>query len=56
MSKNYTRTKYLGKVSELSEFLRDIHPDDVIAVTQNVGYTVVYKSSNPLYWKHEKEK
>lgn len=54
MVKQHILTDYCAGIKELSVFLKRIHPDDIIAITQRVGYTVVYKSNSEFSWKYRR--
>jgi len=56
MSKHHLLTEYCSGIGDLSSFLENIHPDDIISITQKYGYTVVYKSNSPYSWKYSKHK
>ena len=54
MSKDHILVKYCSRISELSDFLSGIHPDDIISITQTHGFTVVYKSNSRIHWEYVK--
>lgn len=54
MSKEHILVKYCSRISELSDFLSGIHPDDIISITQTHGFTVIYKSNSRLHWEYTK--
>ncbi|MET3505439.1 hypothetical protein ABMB67_001528 [Halalkalibacter oceani] len=40
----YIHTKYCCDISDLRDFLRKLHSEELVTVTQEVGYTVIWKS------------
>lgn len=47
----YIHTKYCPKISDLSDFLRTLYPQQIVAITERVGYTVVWKSNKEYSWQ-----
>lgn len=56
MERNHVLVKYCSEIIELSRFLKKIHPDDIIAITERYGYTVVYKSNSEYVGDYKKER
>lgn len=54
MSKDHILVKYCRDIRELSDFLKGVHPDDIITITQKHGFTIIYKSNSRLHWEYVK--
>lgn len=48
-TKKYTHVSYCSDLTSLRKRLKSIHPNDIIAITETNGYTVVYRSDSEYY-------
>lgn len=44
----FIHTDYLRDLQALRDFLKKLSPDELISITENVGYTVIWKSNKEL--------
>jgi len=54
MEREYILVEYCRGITELTEFLEEINPDDLMEVSERAGYTVVYKSRSRHSWEYER--